>query len=133
MDSPAEPDRGRWTIAFATIGAAVVFAIGICFFWPTMLGFVSEYVPKSGALGLSLMGGAGMFSTSLIIPMMGKWFDENKAEALNRGLDAAQADHVAGSETLMKVAIMPAILLVVFILIYLVKKKHYNEQKMAHA
>jgi MFS family permease len=121
------------TTGVATIGAAIVFAVGICFFWPTMLGFVSEYVPKSGALGLSLMGGAGMFSTSLIIPMMGKWFDDNKAEALNRGLDAAAADHVAGSETLMKVAIMPAILLVVFILIYLVKKKHYNEQKMAHA
>jgi MFS family permease len=121
------------TTGIATIGAAVVFAVGICFFWPTMLGFVSEYVPKSGALGLSLMGGAGMFSTSLIIPMMGKWFDDNKAEALNRGLDAVQADHAAGSETLMKVAIMPAILVVVFILIYLVKKKHYNEQKMAHA
>jgi MFS family permease len=121
------------TTGVATIGAAVVFAVGICFFWPTMLGFVSEYVPKSGALGLSLMGGAGMFSTSLIIPMMGKWFDENKAQALNSGLDAAAADHAAGSETLMKVAIMPAILLVVFILIYLVKKKHYNEQKMAHA
>jgi len=121
------------TTGVATIGAAVVFAVGICFFWPTMLGFVSEYVPKSGALGLSLMGGAGMFSTSLIIPMMGKWFDENKAAALNRGLDAVQADHAAGSDTLMKVAIMPAILVVVFILIYLVKKKHYNEQKMAHA
>ena len=121
------------TTGYATIGAAVVFAVGICFFWPTMLGFVSEYVPKSGALGLSLMGGAGMFSTSLIIPMMGKWFDDNKAEALSRGLDATAADHVAGSETLMKVAIMPAILLVVFILIYLVKKKHYNQQKMAHA
>jgi hypothetical protein len=22
-----------------------VFAAGICFFWPTMLGFVSEYLP----------------------------------------------------------------------------------------
>ena len=121
------------TTGVATIGAAVVFAIGICFFWPTMLGFVSEYVPKSGALGLSLMGGAGMFSTSLIIPMMGKWFDQNKADALSRGLETVQAEHVAGSETLMKVAIMPAILLVVFILIYLVKRKHYNEQKMAHA
>jgi MFS family permease len=121
------------TSGYAAIGAAVVFAVGICFFWPTMLGFVSEYVPKSGALGLSLMGGAGMFSTSLIIPMMGKWFDENKAAAVNRGVDAIQADHVAGSETLMKVAIMPAILLVVFILVYLVRKKHYTQHKPAHA
>ena len=121
------------TTGYATIGAAVVFAIGICFFWPTMLGFVSEYVPKSGALGLSLMGGAGMFSTSLIIPMMGKWFDENKADALSKGLETVQAEQAAGSETLMKVAIMPAILVVVFILIYLARRKHYNEQKVAHS
>ena len=58
---------------YAAFGAAAVYAVGICFFWPTMLGFVSEYLPKTGALGLSLMGGAGMFSVSLILPVMGKW------------------------------------------------------------
>src|ERR1700751_1438880 len=64
---------------YAAFGAAFVFAAGICFFWPTMLGFVSEYLPNTGALGLSLMGGAGMFSTSLVIPMMGKWYDDFKS------------------------------------------------------
>ena len=39
-------------------GAAIIFALGICYFWPTMLAFVSEYLPKTGALGLSVMGGA---------------------------------------------------------------------------
>ena len=39
---------------------ATVFYAGICFFWPTMLGFVSERIPNSGAMGLCLMGGAGM-------------------------------------------------------------------------
>jgi MFS family permease len=121
------------TSGYAAIGAAIVFAIGICFFWPTMLGFVSEYVPKSGALGLSLMGGAGMFSTSLVIPMMGKWYDENKAAALSQGLSEVQANHAAGSDTLMKVAIMPAILLVVFIVIYVVMRNVYKQQKAAHA
>ena len=32
--------------------AATVFAVGVCFFWPTMLGFVAENYPNSGALGL---------------------------------------------------------------------------------
>ncbi len=64
---------------YAAFGAAAVFAIGICFFWPTMLGFVSEYLPKTGALGLSLMGGAGMFSVSLMLPVMGRWFDKAKS------------------------------------------------------
>ncbi|MGE4633378.1 MAG: MFS transporter [Planctomycetota bacterium] len=39
---------------------ATVFYAGVCFFWPTMLGFVSERMPNSGAMGLCLMGGAGM-------------------------------------------------------------------------
>jgi MFS family permease len=116
---------------YAAFGAAFVFAAGICFFWPTMLGFVSEYLPDTGALGLSLMGGAGMFSTSLILPLMGKWYDNFKNEAISKGVDAAQADAIAGSNTFLKVAIMPAVLLVVFILIYISRRKFYAAHKQA--
>ncbi len=114
---------------YAAFGAALVFAAGICFFWPTMLGFVAEYLPKTGALGLSLMGGAGMFSVSLILPVMGKWFDNFRAAAIATGSTPAEADHLAGSDTFMKVAIMPAILIVVFVLIYLVRRKFYAAHK----
>ena len=114
---------------YAAFGAAFIFAAGICFFWPTMLGFVSEYLPNTGALGLSLMGGAGMFSTSLIIPMMGKWYDDFKNAAIATGTSAANADAIAGSSTFLKVAIMPAILLVVFITIYVVRRKYYARPK----
>jgi len=106
----------------AAVGAAAVFAVGICFFWPTMLGFVSEYLPKTGALGLSLMGGAGMFSVSLILPVMGKWFDTAKAAAVSSGTDVVKAEAVAGSDTLLKVAIMPAVLFAIFTVIYFVRK-----------
>lgn len=106
----------------AAVGAAAVFAVGICFFWPTMLGFVSEYLPKTGALGLSLMGGAGMFSVSLVLPVMGKWFDKAKATAVSAGTDVAKAEAVAGSDTLLKVAIMPAILFAIFTIIYFTRK-----------
>ena len=116
---------------YAAFGAAFVFAIGICFFWPTMLGFVSEYLPNTGALGLSLMGGAGMFSTSLVIPLMGKWFDNYKAAAVASGVDATNADAVAGSNTFMKVAIMPAVLLVVFTVIYFARKKRAQSAQPA--
>lgn len=118
---------------YAAFGAAFVFAVGICFFWPTMLGFVSEYVPKSGALGLSLMGGAGMFSTSLILPVMGRWLDNFKKEALSQGMDAKAAEIYAGSQTFLKVAVLPAILVVVFTLIYLARRKYYVAHKQAHA
>jgi len=113
---------------YAAFGAAFVFAAGICFFWPTMLGFVSEYLPNTGALGLSLMGGAGMFSTSLIIPIMGKWYDNFKSAAVAAGSATPDAD--AGSNTFLKVAIMPAIVLVVFIIIYIARRKHYQQHKM---
>ena len=111
---------------YGAFGAAFVFAAGICFFWPTMLGFVSEYLPNTGALGLSLMGGAGMFSSSLVIPLMGRWYDNFKATAAQLGYSGAQADAIAGSNTFLKVAIMPAILLVVFIVIYIARRKHYH-------
>ena len=117
---------------YAAFGAAAVFAAGICFFWPTMLGFVSEYLPKTGALGLSLMGGAGMFSVSLVLPVMGKWFDKAKDSAVAAGNDVAKAEAVAGTDTLMKVAIMPAILLVIFTIIYFVRKNKPTQQ-LAHS
>jgi fucose permease len=118
---------------YAAFGAAAVYAVGICFFWPTMLGFVAEYLPKTGALGLSLMGGAGMFSVSLILPVMGKWLDQAKAKAISEGMQTAQAEAAAGSETFLKVAIMPAIVLVIFIIIYIVRRNVYKQQKAAHA
>lgn len=110
----------------AAFAAAFVFAIGVCFFWPTMLGFVSEYLPDTGALGLSIMGGAGMFSTSLIVPIMGHWYDSFRAHAITGGANAAAADAIAGSNTFLKVAIMPAILLVVFTIIYFSRKNFYK-------
>ena len=112
---------------YAAFGAAFIFAVGICFFWPTMLGFVAEYLPKTGALGLSLMGGAGMFSVSLILPMMGRWLDNYKQEAIAKRMTASAADIFAGSHTFLKVAVMPAILLVVFTLVFIFhQKKNLN-------
>ncbi len=53
--------------------AATVFYVGVCYFWPTMLGFVSERLPKTGALGLALMGGVGMLFVGLVTaPLMGR-------------------------------------------------------------
>ena len=63
--------------AIPTFAAATVFAIGVCYFWPTMLGFVAERMPKTGALGLSTMGGAGMLAVSFVLPIMGNVYDKH--------------------------------------------------------
>lgn len=99
---------------WATWGAAAVFAVGVCYFWPTMLGFVSEYIPKSGALGLSLVGGMGMMATGFFQPIIGKWFDSNLQAATARGLSGEAADLAAGQATLSNVGVLPIILIVAF-------------------
>lgn len=67
----------------ATFGAATIFAVGVCYFWPTMLGVVSERVPRSGALGLGLMGTVGMATVGLLTaPIMGRVADEYAHERL---------------------------------------------------
>ena len=60
-------------VAFA---AATVFGVGKTFFWPTMLGVTTEQFPRGGALALSLMGGAGMLSVAVAIPIMGARIDQ---------------------------------------------------------
>ncbi|ANW96046.1 hypothetical protein AXE80_07040 [Wenyingzhuangia fucanilytica] len=101
---------GLWLLTITsgnmTFVAAAVFAVGVTFFWPTMLGFVAEYLPQTGALGLSIMGGAGMFSVSLVLPVMGKLMDNANAV-----------------EALRTMSILPAILIVAFIGLNIYMKK----------
>ena len=87
--------------------AAGVFAVGICFFWPTMLGFVSENIPESGALGLSIFGGAGMLSTSIFLPISG-WFTDS---------------NFTGQEILRYTAVLPAVLIVIFAIVFTTMKR----------
>ena len=69
----------------SVLASATVFAIGVCYFWPTMLGFVSERVPKSGALGLGLMGTVGMAVVGLATsPAMGGIADRVTHEVLDK-------------------------------------------------
>lgn len=103
--------------------SAILFAIGVCYFWPTMIGFVSEYIPKTGALGMSLIGGAGMFATSIWQPVIGSWLDSAKQTALDSGVTVEQAELVAGQETLSNIALFPIVLVVLFGILYTQRKK----------
>ncbi len=59
-------------IAFA---AATVFGVGKTYLWPTMLGVTAEQFPRGGALLISLMGGTGMLSVAVALPIMGAKID----------------------------------------------------------
>lgn len=79
------------SLAMALI-AGTVFAVGVCYFWPTMLGVTSERVPKGGALALALMGGIGMAIVGLVTsPMMGKIMDEHMMLPPEKTMSALQS------------------------------------------
>jgi len=103
--------------------AAVFYALGICYFWPNMLGFVGENLPQTGALGLSILGGIGMFSSSMFQPIIGGWIKDNKVVAEASGLVGDAADLAAGQSTLSNMLLFPAILIVAFIGLYIYSKK----------
>jgi len=103
--------------------AAVCFAIGVCYFWPTMVGAVAQRVPLSGALGMSIIGGVGMFSTSIFQPIIGRWIDVATAEHAAAGLTGTQLELVAGQDTLSKMVTFPAILIVLFIIFFFWQRK----------
>jgi MFS family permease len=48
------------------LAAATVYGIGKTFYWPTMLGVISERFPQGGALALGFSGGIGMISAGLL-------------------------------------------------------------------
>ena len=98
--------------AVMTVISAAVFAIGVCYFWPTMIGSAAEYAPKTGALGMSILGGAGFVATSMVLPIMGSSIE------------------TAGPQmTLRNMAVLPAILIVLFIILSVwIKNKNKKEK-----
>ena len=70
-------------------GAATLYALGKTFFWPTMLGIVSEQTPKGGALTLNSVSGIGMLAVGVLgFPYIGA-LQEKKAVSEVAGVEAA--------------------------------------------
>lgn len=99
--------------------AAIVYAIGIAYFWPNMLGFVADKIPNSGAIGLSIIGAVGMVSSSIFQPIIGKWIDSDRAVALSAGFTGDELELVSGQATLKTMTIFPSILIILFIILIL--------------
>ena len=102
--------------------AAVFFALGICYFWPNMIGFVAEKIPASGALGMSIVGGMGMFSSSIFQPIIGSWIDSSRETQSALGLTGTELELAAGQQTLTYMISFPAILIILFTILYFWQK-----------
>jgi MFS family permease len=108
--------------------AAVVFALGVTYFWPTMIGCTSEYTPKTGALGMSLMGGAGMFAVGMWNPVIGGWIDSAAKEAEIAGLTSNDLAMASGQAALNNLLYFPLALIVIFGGFYWFMRKKKSEQ-----
>jgi MFS family permease len=113
--------------------SAVMFAIGVCYFWPNMIAFIAEYQPKTGAFGMSLIGGAGMLGTSIFGPIIGSWIDSARVKAQVSGLTGATAELAAGQDTLTKIAILPIILIVLFTGLFFYMRRKTSVEKFQKA
>lgn len=100
---------------YMVYGAALLFALGVTYFWPTMIGFVADELPETGALGMSMIGGVGMFGVSMWNPVIGQWIDKSLAEAELLHTNELLIQQVAGQATLSSLAIFPTVLIFSFI------------------
>jgi fucose permease len=114
----------------AIFGAAIIFGLGVAFFWPCMIGFVAENLPRTGAVGLNLMGGAGMFGVSIYMMFMGGYYDRMMIRKLPEGasLDTYRsaaagtemgtafnsARSAAGPQVLTTTMVIPVVLIIAF-------------------
>ena len=93
--------------ALAALTAATIFGIGKTFLWPTMIGVTAELFPRGGPLLLAVMGGAGMLSVGLVLPVMG-----------------ARMDQYGPGAALQMVALLGAILTLIFGVVWLRFRAH---------
>jgi hypothetical protein len=64
---------------------ATIYGFGKTFFWPTMLGVVSEQSPKGGALTLNAIAGIGMLTVGIVGgPLIGKMQEDSVAKKMNQ-------------------------------------------------
>ncbi len=114
--------------------AAIIYALGYCYFWPVMVGAVAQRVPLSSALGMSLIGAVGMFSSGIFQPIIGKWIDNSTIENTAKGLSGEALQLATGQDTLEKMLLFPLILVVLFAIFFFWQKnsKSTHEIPAAH-
>lgn len=104
--------------------AATVWALGVCFMWPTMLAAVSRRYPRSGPWGIGLIGFAGALAIYFVLPRLGAIYD--RAKLAKAGGEDAFASLEPGSagmkevlayaaeQSFQTIAIIPIVLFFIF-------------------
>ena len=115
------------------LAAATLWAIGVCFMWPTMLAAVARRFPKSGPWGIGLVGFAGAMAIYFVLPQLGRIYDEAKLAkaggeaafaALQKGSPELHAVLAHAAEVSFRtIAVIPVVLFVVFGAVWLLERR----------
>jgi fucose permease len=91
---------GLYLFAFIETGmlplllAGTVFAAGVAFYFPTMVGLLSERLPHTGSLGIVLLIGMGFLGSGASNAIMGDIADGYMPDALDTGETVAVLEQV---------------------------------------
>ncbi len=81
--------------------AATLYGFGKTFFWPTMLGVVSDQTPRGGALTLNALGGIGMLAVGVLgFPYIGTLQADKKIDMIAAAPAAQSAPGLVQDGTL---------------------------------
>jgi MFS family permease len=117
---------------FTALFAATLWALGVCFMWPTMLAAVSRRYPRGGPWSIGILGFAGAMAIYLVLPEIGKIYDKAKLEAaggdqafaaLQPGAELQKVLAYAAERSFQVIAIIPVILFAIFGIVWLVEKR----------
>jgi MFS family permease len=95
--------------------AATLWAIGVCFMWPTMLAAAARRYPRSGPWGIGLLGFAGALATYFVLPRIGAIYDKAMASVGGDAVYAAQ-------QSFQTIAIIPVALFFIFAAVWLIER-----------
>lgn len=115
------------------LAAATLWAIGVCFMWPTMLAAIARRYPKSGSWGIGIVNFSGALAIYLVLPEIGKIYDSAKIakaggeaafNALQPGNPALHEVLAHAAEVSFKsIAVVPAMLFFIFGAVWLFERR----------
>ncbi|GGC16726.1 hypothetical protein GCM10011494_39520 [Novosphingobium endophyticum] len=120
--------------------AATLWAFGVCFMWPTMLAAAARRYPRSGAWGIGLLGFAGAMAIYLVLPQIGKIYDQAKLAkaggseafaALQPGPQLQDVLAYAAEQSFQAIAVIPVALFVIFGALALIERRRKREVQTA--
>jgi MFS family permease len=127
---------------FTAIVAATLWALGVCFMWPTMLAAVSRRYPRGGPWSIGILGFAGAMAIYLVLPQIGKIYDRAKLKAaggeeafagLQPGPGLQQVLAYAAEQSFRVIAAIPLLLFLIFGAVWLVERKYGSSRDAPRA